>query len=303
MAKKKLVWYITKRGFGSEMLLMLMSIVYAEHKNMEFVLVSKYSNYFFKRGWRSLFSSLIEESFHPAPKFNLWPVTLKQKISNLFFSMKNKFYHGIFALSNIDSFKIIWNKEFEKNRFSSKKFSYQNVSLVEAVSKILENVWVLSRQDILYNLEFNAKTNNNSKYLCVHIRAGDKISGKTKEAEPVDFDYLSSLVYSLPLKFENICVITDDYNSFLSFASLYRNFSLNTSCPESHFGYFNSSFLVESPDQIFLETQRLIGDIEIATRALYFIGPYSSNLSRLIYLLRKGENCFNYEGKSFSLIY
>jgi hypothetical protein len=303
LTKKKLIWYVTKRGFGSEMLLLLMGIVYAEQKNMEFILVSKYSNYFLKKGWRSLFSSFIKESFYPAPKFNLWPVTLKQKMSNLFFSIKNKFYHGILAKSNIDCFEIIWNKEFEDNRFSSKKFAYQNVNLVEAVSKILDNIWVLSRQDFLNGFEFVTKDKNISNYLCVHIRAGDKVSGKTKEADPVDFDNLLSMIYSLPLKFDNIIVITDDYNSFLNFTSICRQFCLKTTCPDTHFGYFNSSFLVKTPDQTFLETQRLIGDIEIAVGALYFIGPYSSNLSRLIYLLRKGKNCFNYEGYPFSLIY
>jgi len=68
-----------------------------------------------------------------------------------------------------------------------------------------------------------------------------------------------------------------------------------------HNGYSNYDFIRMPASVRKKEIITLLLSIDAAVRAKYFIGPYTSNVSKVIYLMRNGVGCYNSELRPFRI--
>lgn len=270
---------LTQRGFFSEIniyisILLLkglkVRLLISDSSLLQFSFADKYIN-----------KSYIVES----PNFFCKAIYDSRKIS----LAKNIFWYSIVLLRSAPFFlfREVWLKNVSdsNNKFPLKKSS-------EIIKKIL--VVDGSFADAFNFLKLNNIKNNS--FNLIHIRAGDKL---ISEAVKVDYSkYLEIIPFSqraLP-----VIVMTDDYGAYeeLVLCALKINFQIRiiTTCRKNKSGYDQDVFLKLNNDQRLEEINSLIFEFSLACIAENFIGTFSSNIGRAIYIYREGKNCFGVDG-------
>ena len=297
------MWYWTERGFGSELLYMLNAILYAEKHKLDFKLISCYSNISTGIGWREYFQSFTEEKKMPYPFFRLFYTVYEVGILNYLFGIEIKLLYGLFAQTNTTIWRYLYNEKFELEYFSSSKYGIDKVPCHEALQILLKKIWQpnAALSEILSNEREKHPLTNDC--FAVHLRHGDKVSGIYKECDAVENRFLYDHINSLGLDFSQLYILSDDHQKFKEFADLCNGKSILTHCEETHRGYSNIDFLRLSGAVRKKEMITLLVSIDAAVRAKYFIGPYTSNVSKVIYLLRNGVGCYNSELRPFRIFY
>ena len=129
-------------------------------------------------------------------------------------------------------------------------------------------------------------------YIAVHIRRGDKVAGRIKEAEATEVSEYIAKVKNINSGITNIFVATDDFMVVEEFQSRcpseWHVFSLSS--PERQ-GYDLLKFNTESGSRRKREMVELFVDMHFLSKAEAFVGTYSSNMGRLVALLRGGYRC------------
>jgi hypothetical protein len=301
LGKPKLIWYWTDRGFGSELIYTLNALLYAEKHHYEFNLISCYSNFSTGIGWNEYFNSFAKEKKIPYPFFRLFYSVYEVGIFNFLFTIQIKLLYGIFAKTNPGIWRHLYNKQFEQEVYSCPTYGIENVSCYEALHLLLKKILIpndelkeiLDREKEKYQLKEDS--------FAVHLRHGDKVSGVYKESDAVQNDFLYEHMNSLSLNFSQLYVLSDDHQKFKEFATLCNDKEILTHCEASQRGYSNYDFIRMPASVRKKEIITLLLSIDAAVNARYFIGPYTSNVSKVIYLLRNGVGCYNSELTPFKI--
>ncbi len=122
-----------------------------------------------------------------------------------------------------------------------------------------------------------------SDYIGVHVRRGDKL---IKEAEFKEVDKFISLIERNSNVIRNVFISTDDYSVIKEFRMKRPDWIIHSFTPESSKGHDQASFNNKTKEDIFSEVSLLITEIVIHKNANTYIGTASSNLTKLISLLR-----------------
>lgn len=271
--------------------------------DLEFNLVSAYANISTGIGWNEYFQPFCKEVKTPSLFFRLWPPVFIAKILNLLFRLQIKLMYGFRSQINVSIWQNICNPAFEQGMFSSSKYGYMNVSSYEAMHIVLKQIWQPNDDFKKAMHAESEKYKSIDSCFAVHLRNGDKVSGFTKEADAVDAYTLSDYISSLNLHFSELYILSDDYDKMLEFSNLFVEKPFSTHCDENQKGYSNFDFNWLPAHLRKKEITRLLLTIDIAVNAKYFIGPYSSNLSKVIYLLRNGKGCYNSEMQPFKIFF
>ena len=279
------------------------AILYAEMHDLEFNLVSAYSNISTGIGWNEYFQPFCKEVRTPSLFFRVWPPVFIAKIFNLMFRLQIKLMYGFRSKINVSIWDDICNRGFEQGKFSSSKYGYKNVSAYEALHIVLKKIWQPNDDLNKLILAESEKYKNIQDCFAVHLRNGDKVSGITKETDAVDASLLHEYMTSLDLDFSELYILSDDYDKMLEFTKFFIEKPFSTHCDENQKGYSNIDFNWMPGHLRKNEITRLLVTIDFAVKAKYFIGPYSSNLSKLVYLLRNGQGCYNSEMQPFRIYY
>ena len=303
LGKPKLIWYWTDRGFGSELLYLLNAILYSEKNKMDFKLISCYSNISSGIGWREYFKPFADEKKMPYPFFRLFYSVFQVGVFNFLFGVEIKLLYGLFAQTNTTIWRHLYNNKFELENFSSSKYGFENVACHEALHIVLKKIWQPNDELSLILSNERAKYILSNDCFAVHLRHGDKVTGIYKECDAVENKFLYDHINSLGHDFSQLYVLSDDYKQFNEFAELFTGKSILTHCEETHKGYSNVDFLKLPGAERKKEMITLLVSIDMAVKARYFIGPYTSNVSKLIYLLRNGVGCYNSELTPFRIYY
>jgi hypothetical protein len=301
LGKPKLIWYWTDRGFGSELLYLLNAILYAEKHKLDFKLISCYSNISSGLGWQEYFKPFAEEKQMPYPFFRLFYSVYHVGIFNFLFGLEIKLFYGLFAETNTTIWHRLYNPKFEFEYFSSSKYDFDHIQGHEALQILLKKIWqpnnelseILSTERTKYVLS--------DECFAIHLRHGDKVKGLYKECDAVENKFLYDHINTLGVEFSQLYILSDDHEKFKEFVGLSHGKSILTHCEETHQGYQNVDFLRLSGAVRKKEMITLLVSIDAAVRAKYFIGPYTSNISKVIYLMRNGVGCYNSELRPFRI--
>ena len=299
MKKPKLIWYWTSRGFGSELVYLLKAILYSEKYNYDIVLISRYSNISSGIGWQEYFEPFCEEKKSPFPFFHWWHPAAIVKIFNHFFRFQIKLMYGGSTITNMSIWHILFNPTYEFENFSSSKYGLLNSSCHESLHVVLKKIWNFNEMMLDHIANERVRYNYTNDCFAVHLRHGDKVSGIAKESDAVDNEMLYDYINSLGLNFSSMYILSDDHQKYTEFCEFFNSKSISTHCDDSQTGYTNYVFSALPSHLRKKEIIKLLVSVDFAVNAKYFIGPYSSNLSKIIYLLRNGVGCYNSERQPF----
>ncbi len=291
--KENVVWQFTQRGFGAEVCLMLLAWLYCLDKNMSFYLSSRYSNIAFKLGWQDYFEPFCDEIDHWTLQFELrrakhcfrkWIV---KKIQHVFM--------GTRFLSCQDIMLEFRAQEFLGKRFKLPQFGMESGTAYDACRILFKKAYHMNHstqqavEKRMSELSLPAEG-----YATVHIRRGDKI--KENPICPIE-DYLAK-VRDLNPAVRHLFVMTDDFSVVEAIRETHQEWVVHTLCQPSSRGHLQRDFNRKNSETRRAETVQLLAEIEVATRALFYVGTCSSNIARLIGVYKTPAFVYGIDGEA-----
>ncbi len=283
---KYVIYSLTDRGLFSELSNMLAAVVYSKQHKRKFVLNTYNWKARVDKGWTDYFENTIESENS----------ILTSQSSMLTTSWKRPFF----------SFKIIFFNIL--NRIALIKYDicftsnvFRHLSIIKdgefmcdyrgQIANCAKELIRLNPKSKQYIESLKKSINLPIDYIGVHIRRGDKIT--THEMESISLEkYLSAIKDAKEIS-KNVFIATDD-TSIIDYIKLelakenIKVYSNNILCEN---GYNQKRF--NRADKIYRYniTMNTLADAFILCDSKYFIGTYSSNLSRFVALKKGFEKC------------
>lgn len=192
-----------------------------------------------------------------------------------------------------------------------------DVRTLGQAKRAFDGTWVLPGEQIESYLQYQddamLKINTRIKeinlpqdYICIQVRRGDKVNEKRSwtsvqnlpgEAERYEVEeYIGALLQRMGLRSVpdnwNLFIMTDDYKVIREFEGFKQkhstNFSMHTLCNKNADGFSISLDLESQRKYSESEMIDLFAEVEIARRANWFVGTFSSNIWR--YINRTSDN-------------
>jgi len=324
MMINKITFFLTQRGFCSEIVTLIYTAAYAKLNNVELVVNDRYWNATYQKGYFDYFhsnkyfkidnkQSLIFTDKYKLKKFSelksfldylyivhsiktkhiLLPKKgVKKFLIPLFTYFFEKFitrhdYQEIHLLGNhLKPFKTesskIWETILE---FQSEKYDYQkeeqNFYLARLVSDIAIDIWKLN--------QFSQITPflPSGDHIGVHVRRGDKL---IEEANRVDVDYFIEAIENKGWQDKPIFISTDDYSVISEFRHKRSHWAIHTFCAKNSRGHEQESFNKYSKGEIYKQNLDFLKEIDTHIRSTAYLGSITSNVTKLIALIRNNKN-------------
>lgn len=290
--RKVLIWQLTDRGFGSEIINLLLARLFALDKHLDFAICSRYWNAAAANGWSDYFLPFTREFDHGLLRHNL--IYSGFDFRTLSWRKLRRALVGYSAgqapLFNDD----IWS-EIRSIEFLSRTFSLPSqqgpVASFPACHALLRDIWRLNDVATKHVETETAKMGlRPEQYVACLVRRGDK----WKEA--LEHPLQVYLMAMQSRRWEDGCfLMTDDHRSYGELLSVSPELRLLTLCRPEQQGHDQQMFNNRSADERKRDTLQLLAEITIAVDAHTVIGTQSSNLFRLIGLLRNGRNMIDIE--------
>lgn len=265
---------------------MILAEIYAERFKLKFVVNSLYWNCRYNKGLRDYFDNEICEVN------NLLSAQVTRNKSHFDFKIKNVhtlFYNINYVLNNIYLYlhkRVLFGSDI-----------YNELRTESYLNSIDKEEYLIRLRKCLYLKEsvrnnfitiFN-KLEIEKPFLGIHIRRGDKIT--TGEMDDISLDsYINEIIQS---KFKTVYIASDDLSSINYIKRRMQEMSVNIyyNPSLSGEGFNEGNFNHAGKRKRYEETLILLFDIYMLSKASYFIGTYSSNLSRVIPCFLGFENC------------
>ena len=216
--------------------------------------------------------------------------------NNLYFTFKKPLGFGHWT----DFFQPFWSEEHKKQIYTmGKRIETKNLRLsiyAEHVKNlhtkipfnlfmqknylsIFQKIFVL-KDDIQNAIEATIAALNLPKdYIAVHIRRGDRSKHRRCPCCTPAQTYFNE-IQKMKLGTNHVFIMSDDQQSIADLAQRIQN--VDTLTKEHQKGFNHKEFFATDHTEKFAGFLQLFTEIEIASRAKYFIGTYCSVLSHLI---------------------
>lgn len=293
-----LIWQLTNRGVGSEVLVMVMAMLHALENGLAFRLASRGSNLAVRRGWSDWFEPFCP-AYDPLVLRRGWVRKSNHPLARLLIRAAKAGWLGPRnSRLTHDVFQEVWNERLNERRFRIPELGIDG-DLSRAASVLLKMVWRLQPEvksaieDMLGPLNLDRQA-----YAAIHIRRGDK----RKEAVPRDpIDYIAMLEQHRP-DLKTVFVATDDYSITGELSRLRPAWRWISLAKQNRTGHLQRHFNRRPAAARRQDTHEILADIEALRRSAFFIGTWSSNFGRLVALLKELESCAGIDG-DFQVIY
>jgi len=286
--RKKLVFQLTRRGFASEINNMLSAMLYCLVHDMEFVLFSRSWSARGNRGWNDYFLPFCREYsnwlFYRSSIFR--PKGRTQEISNKIQKI---------ILPNYLNAHDIYEK-LQRDEFVSQKFNIPELGIkgdVFQAKKTLLRIIYRHSEEVQRVIRAQDKFLDGIKpYISLHIRRGDKVAERTKEAEAIPLSQYVKQVTDIHPDIKNVFIASDDYSVIKEIREIAPSrWSIITFCKPNATGYDQARFNWEDGNAKKQQMLDLFIDLHFLIESEFYIGTYSSNISRLIALIKGKGAC------------
>lgn len=295
--KKKgtLVYSLTTRGLFSELSNLVMAFYYANQKGLNFIINSRYWNGKIKKGWEDYFNNNIETTnsvFSAQTK-----VYSKEKpwVGNIYYNPKVFFNYyfqllmnGLYCLFHIKC--MLAKDAFEQMNSSDFRDSLPE-DWVSSYASLYKQVVSYNEKTKSILAQYKEQLKLPDDYIGVHIRRGDKIT--TQEMDNISLDkYISEIIDHKDVS-QNVFIATDDISILDSLrpklAECGMKLYYNTFCSSS--GFEESAFNDMDERRRYDNIMLTLLDMDILIHSCFFIGTYTSNLSRIVPLFLSFSRC------------
>ena len=298
MEKTKVLYCLTTRGLYSELFNLCLAIVFCKKMGYELCVNSFYWNAKLEKGWNDYFEPTLDCSNNPFPAQDKVYTNERPWIGKIYYKPKEffSFYFRLILnylyrilhphhLLTKDIFEDMRSKKFIHDILGKEAFNLMATAFKEMY--ILNHVTkerIRQRKDGLRLPE---------NYVGVHIRRGDKIT--SKEMQEIRLDKYVNTIINYKNISSNIYIATDDTSIINDikerlfphgFHVYYNNLNQCSGFNEAVFN--NSSKQVRQE-----ETLNVLLDMEVLIHSVYFIGTYTSNLSRVVPFFLGLDKCIS----------
>ncbi|WP_433833659.1 hypothetical protein [Flavobacterium anhuiense] len=285
--KDELIYPLTNRGFFSEINNLALAVLYCiENK----ICLKIYSKNWVGGRWNEYFNPLFTEynGIVPLPA----DLFVKRRKDSFYI-----FYHKYLMNRKMIQGEI-WNQMSSKP-FFEKHFDYPELGIkggiFEAKKQILNLILDYNKKTAQEVFSINNIDLDFVKTSCgIHVRRGDKIRGKSKEADLFEIESYVNKILEVNSDIKKITICTDDYGVIKDFKEKYPEFSYLSLCEPNRIGYFQKEYnKIESEVKKRAEVINVLKDANLLINSKMFVGTYSSNIARFVALMRDDKNCYS----------
>ncbi|MBO7044855.1 MAG: O-fucosyltransferase family protein [Prevotella sp.] len=298
MKKHKIIYSLSTRGMYSELFNLCLAIVYARHYQKSLKLNTWLWNSRIKKGWLDYFEPTLDCSNNPFPAQDKVYTNEKPWIGKIYYKPKeffsfyyrlilNYLYHILHPdhLLTKDIFEDMRSKEFIHDILGKDAFSLMASSF--------KQMYVLNNKTKDYlKLRINGLRLPDD-YIGVHVRRGDKIT--SKEMQDIRLDKYINTIINYKSISSNVYIATDDTSIIHEikkklcphgFNIFYNSLNQSTGFVEANFNNASKQARQE-------ETINVLLDMDVLIHSNFFIGTYTSNLSRVVPFFLGLDKCIS----------
>jgi len=291
--QNNVIWQFTQRGFGAEVCLLLQAWLYCLDNDLQFHLSSKYSNIAYQMGWQDYFEPFCQEIDHWTLKFELRRA--KHWFRKWMVKRIQEYCVGFHFLNCPDIMFKFHSQSFLGKRFRLPQFGMVEGSAYDACRVLFKRAYRLNKfTRVAVEKTVGTLALPKEGYAAVHIRRGDK----SKEAPLIPLEGYLAKVRALHPSVRHLFLMTDDFQVVETIRENYQEWVVHTLCKPSSRGHLQREFNRKSRAERHAETLQLISEIEIATRALFYVGTCSSNIAKLIGVCKSPDFVHGVDGEA-----
>ena len=287
MKKNRIIYSLSTRGMYSELFNLCLAIVYANHNQKKLKVNTWLWNSRIKKGWEDYFEPTLACSNNPFSAQDKVYTNEKPWFGKIYYKPKEffSFYYRLILnyiyyilhphhLLTKDIFEVMRSKDFIHDILGDNAFSLMASSFKQ-----------------LYLLNNHTKNHLKQKidglrlpndYIGVHIRRGDKIT--SKEMQEIRLDkYINAIITHKDIS-SNVYIATDDISiiNIIKEKLLSCGFNIFYNILNKSTGFIEADFNNTSKQERQEETLNVLLDMEVLIHSKFFIGTYTSNLSRVV---------------------
>ena len=296
MKKTKVIYSLTSRGLYSELFNLCLATVFCKKTGYKLCVNSFFWNAKIKKGWNDYFEPTLDSSSNPFSAQDKVYTNEKPWIGKIYYKPKEFFsFYFIKILNQIYNIfyphHLLTKDIFENMR--SKEFIYDILGneAFKLMASSFKQMYILNRntKDQLKQRIDNLGLPKD--YISVHIRRGDKITSQEMQEIRIG-KYVSSILEHKAVN-TNVYIATDDVSIIDELKQqlaphgicvFYNNQNQSQGFNEATFNRFSRQARYE-------EMLNVLLDMEVLVHAKFFIGTYTSNLSRVVPFFLGLDHC------------
>ena len=287
MKRNKIIYSLSSRGLYSELFNFCLAIIYAQRKHLSLQLNTWLWNARIDKGWQDYFSPTLPCSNNPFSAQDKVYTNEKPWIGKIYYKPKeffafyfrqilNNFYHVLNPchLLTKDIFEDMRSKEFIYDTLGQDAFN--------SMASAFKQMYILNDSTKSHLGQRIDGLKLPDDYIGVHIRRGDKITSQEMQEIRIG-KYVSSILEHKAVS-PNVYIATDDVSIIDELSQqlsphgirlFYNNLNQSQGFNEATFNRFSRQTRYE-------EMLNVLLDMEVLIHSKFFIGTYTSNLSRVV---------------------
>lgn len=287
MVKRKIIYSLTDRGLFSELLNLALAKVYADYCEKKIIVNTRHWNVRVKFGLADYFISNLECTNNIMSSQQKIYTLEKPWFGKIYYKPLEFFtFYFFYFLNKI--YCIFHSKtELSKEIFPQMRSMYFLETVLEGksfdiVAATFKKIFIYNEYTEQYIRNEIAKLNLPKDYIGVHIRRGDKII--SKEMNNINLDiYIREIINRKSISSE-VYVATDD----VAIISLLRDRLFSEGIhvffneTNAQNGFDETSFNLSDKKYKHFQTLNMLLDFDVLIHSRFFIGTYTSNVSRVI---------------------
>ena len=287
MKKNNIIFSLTTRGFYSELFNLSLAQLYAHHYGLQIRLNSWLWNFRLNKGWEDYFEPVIKNTNNPLSAQDNVYTKEKPWIGKIYYKPSEFFTFYYRFLVNWIYFILHPTTMLTKDVFEDMRSDHfiNNVLGKDAfalLAKEYKNIYKLNSKtkELLEKNKLSLSLPN--EYIGVHIRRGDKITSEEMKAIHNNKYINEILKHSDSCK--NIYIATDDVSIINEFKSILEPKGINVYYNKlnNSKGYDLVKFNKAKRQARQEEAINVLLDMDMLIHSVFFIGTYTSNLSRVV---------------------
>ena len=298
MKKTTIIYSLSTRGLYSELFNLCIAIVYAQHFHMSFKLNTLTWNSRLKDGWNDYFEPTLECKNDPFSAQDKVYTNEKPWIGKIYYK-PNEFFSFYYRLL-LNKIYIFFHPHhlLTKDIFTdmrSEKFIHDILKgdAFHLMSDTFKQFYKLNNK-INKHIEEKIKSINlPTDYIGVHIRRGDKIT--SEEMKEIHFDrYINAIIEKKNIS-NNVYLATDDVSTikYMKPKLHVQGFNVFYNSSNQSQGFDETTYNQSSKEAKQEEMVNVLLDMEMLIHSKFFIGTYTSNLSRVVPFFLGLDKCIS----------
>jgi len=287
MNRSTIIYSLSTRGLYSELFNLCLAVVYAQKKRLALRLNTCLWNSRVDRGWDDYFEPTVDQCNNAMAAQDRVYTNEKPWIGKIYYDPKAfcSFYFRFFLnrlyqwahpthLLTKDVFGEMRSEPFLRDTLGDDAFGLMAASF--------RRMYVLNRETSSQIEQRKRQLQLPDVYLGVHIRRGDKIA--THEMHDIHLDQYVQAILQHKAVSHNVYIATDDVSvvDYVRQKTGGQGINIFYNSQNKGQGFDESTFNHASKEVRKEETLNVLLDMDVLVHSTFFIGTYTSNLSRVV---------------------